>query len=157
IILLWMLAGVFLALPYVVLWSDRRESVPWRAPLAVIASVPPPLGIIGWANPLTAAGILFPGTAWFGLLLVLTFVAVSPIRPGAACLSLALFALISNLVYPGTPAPPGGWEGINTTFGALGLESSSPVAEFSAAQAIQKRALQSDAQVIVFPETVVPR
>ncbi len=154
---LWIPASVLLALPYAVLWSDRRESLLWRAPLAVLASVPPPLGIIGWANPLTAAGILFPGTAWFGLLLVLALVGLSPLRPRTAVCSLAVLALIANIVYAGTPAPPAEWEGINTTFGGLGLKSSSPLAEFSAAEAIQQRALESTAQVIVFPETVVPR
>lgn len=158
IIALWMLASTLLALPYAVLWSDRCESASWwRAPLSVIVSIPPPLGIIGWANPLTAAGILFPGTAWFGLVLALAFIAVSPVRPREACSSLAIIAIISNLLYPGTPPPPARWEGVNTTFGGLGLESSSPVAEFSAAEAIQQRAMESHAQVIVFPETIVPR
>ena len=40
----------------------------WRAPLALVATVIPPLGIIGVASPLTAAaGYLFPeppGPAW---------------------------------------------------------------------------------------------
>ena len=39
----------------------------WRAPLALLATIVPPLGIIGLASPLTAAGYLFPGTAWVGL------------------------------------------------------------------------------------------
>src|SRR5262249_62229066 len=39
----------------------------WRAPLAMSATTLPPLGIIGLASPLTAAGYLFPGTAWIGL------------------------------------------------------------------------------------------
>jgi hypothetical protein len=157
VIWLWIPASILLALPYAVLWSDCREAAFWRAPLAVLASVPPPLGIIGWANPLTSAGILFPGTAWFGLLLVLAFAALSPIRARKACCLLVFFALIANILYPGSPLPPAGWEGINTTFGGIGLESSSPLVEFSAAEAIQQRALQSGARVIIFPETVVPR
>ena len=78
IIWLWIPASILLALPYAVFWSDRRASAFWRAPLAVLASVPPPLGIIGWANPLTAAGILFPGTAWLGLILILAFAGSIP-------------------------------------------------------------------------------
>ena len=42
----------------------------WRAPLALMVTIVPPLGIIGLASPLTAAGYLFPGTAWVGLAVV---------------------------------------------------------------------------------------
>jgi hypothetical protein len=67
---LWGTACLLLALPFGALWSENRLAARWRAPLAVVASVPPPLGIIGWANPLTSAGMLFPGMAWLGLLAV---------------------------------------------------------------------------------------
>ena len=39
----------------------------WRVPLALMVTIVPPLGIIGLASPVTAAGYLFPGTAWVGL------------------------------------------------------------------------------------------
>jgi hypothetical protein len=39
-------------------------------PLAYLLSVAPPLGMIGWACPVTAAGILFPGWEWGGLVAV---------------------------------------------------------------------------------------
>src|SRR5215471_6164714 len=84
-IALWGAATLLLALPFAALWSKTRHATQWRAPLAVLASIPPPLGIIGWANPLTAAGVLLPGTGWVGLLLALAFVALSPVRPRAAC------------------------------------------------------------------------
>jgi apolipoprotein N-acyltransferase len=37
---------------------------------AVLVSIPPPLGLIGWGNPLTAAGLFFPGFGWFGLMIL---------------------------------------------------------------------------------------
>ena len=129
----------------------------WRAPLAILASVPPPLGIIGWANPLTAAGILFPGTAWLGLILILAFAGLFPLHPRISSVLVLVLAAIANVVYPGIPPPPAGWEAINTTFGGIGLEPSNPVIEFNAAQEIQQLSLESRAKVIVFPETVVPR
>jgi hypothetical protein len=44
----------------------------------------PPLGIIGWASPFLSAGVLFPGTAWLGLM--------CPFGKGV-CVSLAPSAL----------------------------------------------------------------
>jgi hypothetical protein len=54
-VLLWLTAAILLAAPWAIFWSGDRRSVPWRAALALLASVVPPLGIIGWASPLTAA------------------------------------------------------------------------------------------------------
>ena len=38
-----------------------------RAALAMVPSSIPPIGIVGWAHPITAAGELLPGGAWLGL------------------------------------------------------------------------------------------
>jgi apolipoprotein N-acyltransferase len=48
------------------------------------------------------------------------------------------------------------WEAINTDFGAVSHEHTSALTEFQAVESIQRRALDSNAKVIVFPETVVP-
>ena len=67
-IAMWVLSAILLSLPWTIAWtSDRRVDCVWRVPLALLATIVPPLGIIGLASPLTAAGYLFPGTAWVGL------------------------------------------------------------------------------------------
>ena len=38
-----------------------------RFALAAVLMAVPPFGIVGWAHPLTAAGVLFPGGGWMGL------------------------------------------------------------------------------------------
>src|SRR5262245_61058228 len=100
-IVLWGVATVLLSLPSGALWSKPRRAGQWRAPLAVLASVPPPLGIIGWANPLTAAGVLFPATRWFGLLAVLSFVAFSVRDFRASVYALIISAILANAVFTG--------------------------------------------------------
>jgi len=150
-------ACLFLTLPFGALWSGNRVTMRWRAPLALVASVPPPLGIIGWANPLTSAGILLPGTGWFGLLAILTFQAFSPANPRISISLLAVAAVVTNLVFPGAPVPPSDWEGVDTEFGETSSQASGIVEQYETAQSIQKRALESHARVIVFPESVVPR
>ena len=59
--LFWAIPSLALPLPWVACWSADASRGPWRLPLAYLLSVAPPIGIIGWASPLTAAGILFPG------------------------------------------------------------------------------------------------
>ena len=154
---IWLSGAALLTIPYALLWAASRRNVVFRSILAVLISVPPPLGIIGVANPITAAGFLFPGTAWFGLAGTLAAIAALCIRPASAAITIAAVALTSNVVYTGDPRPPADWEAVNTNFGGLGLNGTKPDAEFQTAEFIQQRALASNARVIVLPETAVPR
>lgn len=134
------------ALLGVVYWSAASilQSIPWalRSRLAYPVTVFPPFGIIGWASPLTSAGVLFPGWSWFGLAALVLL----PLR------FLPAFALVANLIYPGNPSPPPAWAAVDTTFGKIG-----ELREFAVSEEIQRIASQSTKSVIVFPEFVVPR
>jgi predicted amidohydrolase len=68
-----------------------------------------------------------------------------------------VLAGLANAMHPGDPLPPARWEAVNTAFGRSELERADPLREFQKADWIQRRALSSNARVIVFPETVVPR
>src|SRR5260370_31908698 len=54
----WAVPSLLLPLPWIICWSADASQARWRLPLAYFLSVAPPVGIIGWASPLTAAGIL---------------------------------------------------------------------------------------------------
>src|SRR5580658_8059497 len=56
---LWILSSLLLALPWFLVWTRDRRQLLWHAPVGLILSVLPPLGLIGWASPLTSAGFLF--------------------------------------------------------------------------------------------------
>jgi apolipoprotein N-acyltransferase len=155
-IALWGAATVLLSLPFGALWSKTRRAGQWRLPLAVLASVPPPLGIIGWANPLTAAGVLFPATRWVGLLAVLSFVAFSVWHFRVSVYALIVSAILVNAVFSAIPAAPSDWEAVDTKFGDIGIGSPDMLRQFEAAEYIQDRAMKSRARFIVFPESVVP-
>ena len=67
--LIWVGAAMLLSLPWTLAWTPNgRLQYLWRVPLAEIAGVVPPLGLIGFISPLTGAGYLFPGTGWIGLI-----------------------------------------------------------------------------------------
>jgi hypothetical protein len=123
-------------------------------PLALVLLAIPPLGVVGCASPLVAAGLLFPGTAWFGLALTALVCGLLSSYP-ALGLALALaFATPAHMFYRSQPAPRD-WRAESTRFGGVGLDTPTPLADYQAAQSIQRIAVRSEARVILFPETVV--
>ncbi len=130
----------------------------WGLPstvLPIILTAVPPIGIFGVANPLTAAGILFPRAAWIGLFatLLLPCALIRFSRVAASATVLISFTL--NFLYHPAP-PPAGWQGIDTTLGDI-RDKKDRAAEFRAAQSIQETALNSRSRVLVFPELAVTR
>jgi apolipoprotein N-acyltransferase len=156
-LVIWLFGAALLSLPYALVWNAHHRFIGIRSISAVLISVPPPLGIIGAASPLTAAGLLFPGTGWFGLAATLAAIAAFCVRPVFSASAVAVIALFCNVANPSIQKPPADWEAISTHFGGLGLSGNSAEAELRAAELIQRRALTSHARMIVFPETAVPR
>jgi hypothetical protein len=68
---LWLIAAVVLSVPWFICWTGRSALRPWTATGATILSVLPPLCIVGWASPLVSAGVLFPNSAWLGVMATL--------------------------------------------------------------------------------------
>ncbi len=164
-IAMWVFTAILLSLPWTIAWtSDRRVDCIWRVPLALLATIVPPLGIIGLASPLTAAGYLFPGTAWFGLaavallpgIILSTYALARRRRCAVLCLagaSAVAVAIGGRHFTRGDAAPPPGWFAVNTHFGDV----SQPFRDFPAAQFIQQKAAETSGRVLIFPESVVPR
>jgi len=154
-ILLWSAAAFLLSSPWLLLWTRERRQLCWRAPLCLLLTVVPPMGLIGWASPLTAAGYLFPGTSWFGVLAVMMAVGSLAAFPKTAASLTVLVAAVANFTYSG-PAHQIPWEGINTHFGGISHERTTALKDLSAAETIQRLAFASSARVVVFPEAIVP-
>ncbi len=68
-VFLWLAAGLIQSLPYLICTHMRNRYLGILIILFLL--IIPPVGIVGWANPLTAAGVLFPGTGFVGLFLSL--------------------------------------------------------------------------------------
>lgn len=67
-LLLWLGASASFVGVHAALWARRPGKGRAARYLAAAAlMVLPPLGITGWAHPLTAAGMLFPGWGWWGI------------------------------------------------------------------------------------------
>lgn len=149
-IALWFTASVILMAPWLAFWG--KTGYTWRIPLALLLGCIPPIGIIGWASPLTAAGIFYPGFGLMGVLLLLLLIDASSRHDPRALALLVPLAVTANIVdaFCPRPTPPPTWTAINTTFGR-------GATEFETSEHIQHAALQTKAHVIVFPEAVVHR
>ncbi|WP_234902356.1 conjugal transfer protein TraB [Agrobacterium rubi] len=67
-LLLWVMASTSFSVVHAVLWTRQSGGVrAVRYVVAMVLMVLPPFGVVGWAHPLTAAGILFPGWGWLGI------------------------------------------------------------------------------------------
>lgn len=155
-LLLWSVACILLALPWAGFWSAKVGQWWWRAPLGLAMSAIPPLGIIGWASPIMAAGFLFPGTRWWGLIACAIAPGLVATRPRYVAPLVVIAAVACNLLRPPVSSPPADWKAINTRFGGIAHGTTNPMPEYAAAQSIQRAALSTNATVLLFPETVIP-
>lgn len=77
-LVLWVMASASFVTVHAVFWTKHRgDDSPDREGtdaarvvrylVVMVLTGLPPFGITGWAHPLTAAGVLFPGWGWWGL------------------------------------------------------------------------------------------
>ncbi len=106
---LLLIASAILTLPWAALWHPDPRQRFWRIPAALLLSAIPPIGIINWASPLTAAGLLFPGTGLAGLAATTLTEAIWTRHPK----TVAAGILAANLLYL-SPAPPAEAQALDT-------------------------------------------
>jgi Carbon-nitrogen hydrolase len=118
-LLLWLLASLSFVIVHMVFWTD---AVGWRRPLrflaACLAMAVPPLGIMGWAHPATAAGVLFAGWGWWGLFAMAVCLAGMTTRHWCiVAIIMAGFWSWSAARWAG-PRVAEGWKSVELTLGA---------------------------------------
>lgn len=125
-LLLWFAASLCFVFVHTVLWSARPG---WGRTLrygaASLLMALPPFGIVGWAHPLTATGVVFPGWGWWGLAATSAGLAVMTTRwwPASA-IAVTGFWLWSAATWS-DPILPEGWKGIDLELGdSLGRDTS---------------------------------
>lgn len=116
----WISVCVIVTAPLTVLWTTETKSRPWRFVAAICLSVIPPIGLVGWINPISVAGTLYPGCGWAGAVLSLGVLAALVARYDGWIGGLAGIAVVANLVSCiVVPKTPEGWVGANTHFPQL--------------------------------------
>lgn len=151
-IALWAGAALTFVIVHAALWTSRPG---WgravRYGVAAVLMSVPPFGIVGWAHPITAAGIVFPGWGWWGLaaaaigLLAMTM----RVRPIAVAMLGGLW--FWSVATWTSPAAPYGWVGVDTQFGG-GQNDYAGYTQHLETIAIVKAAAAEDKTVVVLPE-----
>jgi hypothetical protein len=150
-VLLWGASGLLLALPWGILWGTT--AIPVRIIGIMLLISLPPLGIFGWANPLTAAGALFPASGWLGLAMTLWLFILLATKRYAHLIVPALVSLLLTCVYQ-PKLPPPAWIAINTEFGWL-RDDRDDFARHQQLLLLIKPHLTKRPQLILFPEMIV--
>jgi hypothetical protein len=123
-LLLWLCASLSFVTVHTLLWTMNTRTRPFRYLLAAIIMSIPPFGITGWAHPVTAAGVLFPGCGWWGLwLLTAGLAGLATRRWPAVAIAFTGFWLWSAAIWT-DPRIPEAWRGVDLEMGAsLGREA----------------------------------
>lgn len=117
-LLLWLVASGSFVTVHTMLWTPRRGQRPFRYLLACLLMALPPFGITGWAHPITAAGVVFPGWGWWGLAgMTAGLMGLTCRIRAAVAVVLAGFWLWSAAIWT-MPEMPEDWHGIDLEFGA---------------------------------------
>jgi len=111
--LLWLIASVSFVAVHAALWSQKERWRPICYLAALVLMAIPPFGITGWAHPITAAGVLFPGWGWYGLVATMAGLAglVTRISP-AIVIAFAGFWFWSAATWT-DPDVAESWRGVN--------------------------------------------
>lgn len=143
----WLTASALLALPMAAAWTTNRAAFGWRMPCALLIQAVPPLGLIGWGSPLVSAGVLFPGTSWFGLLAVCAVPAIAVCKP--RFLTIVAGVVLGSHMAASPANVPTGWQAASL------MAATHP--DLSDMEAVQTVIRESKAKVLLLPEAVVRR
>ncbi|MCW0021326.1 conjugal transfer protein TraB [Rhizobium sp. BT-226] len=152
--LLWIISASGFVSAHTICWegrSERRRLLGFA--VATVVTILPPVGIAGWANPLTAAGILFPGWGWSGLIVTgagMLFLVTK--RWPIAAVAIGGLTLWSAAGWT-PPNVPAGWTGSDTQFGqALGRGFNLSL-QRDLTRSVHEASARSGADMIVLPES----
>jgi apolipoprotein N-acyltransferase len=162
-LIIWAAHCALLSLPWALMWVPSTAASARRA-LAVLVTLVlltvPPIGLFHWGSPLMAAGLLFPGWRWAGLLGTGVLAALMVIsqqdtrRINTTIVAFLAMAMAANVMYR-PPAAPTGWHAVSLEFGrSPELWSDDMAARREALAEMALFKLSEGATVVIFPESI---
>lgn len=164
---LWVAASVSFVGVHAALWTKRSgefasgkrgvgSARAVRYLLAMVLTALPPFGIIGWAHPLTAAGVLFPGWGWWGLVATAILLVIMTGRRW----QIAVAVLGGLYVWPATDWTPDrltpGWTSVDLEMGeSLGRDLSLTYHRGLIATVRKATAHKDGIRVVTLPESTL--
>ncbi|SCB39289.1 Carbon-nitrogen hydrolase [Rhizobium lusitanum] len=151
-LLLWLCASVGFIIVHTVLWTKRTGVRPCHYLLAAALMAIPPFGITGWAHPITAAGVLFPGWGWWGLVAATAGLVGLVTRMWPAVAIVVAGFWIGSAATWDEPKLAESWQGVDLEMGAL-LGRDSSIERHRDLIATVKDRASGGARTIVLPES----
>ena len=147
---IWFMGNVLNALIYAALWQARPKLRLLTIPLAVILTAIPPLGVLGWANPLTAAGVLFPGAGLLGfayLLGVYACLSSRAVGPTKIFILISVWCLLTAQAPKANPIA-----GLSSNFRKT---DDNGAGDYSRQSELRERSHGMKSKILLLPESVV--
>ncbi len=141
---IWLASSFVLATPFILIC--KLKSIGLVIALALITF--PPLGDIGWANPLTASGVIFSGLGYIGIALTIILIVILYIKPKILFLFLPII-LLNNFNIPENKSI----KGIDTLFGNKVSNDINFVNDYHVQSKIFKLITKNEKDFLVFPES----
>ncbi|MNR96559.1 Carbon-nitrogen hydrolase [compost metagenome] len=151
-VVLWLLASSSFVFVHSALWTQQKGLRSGLAYLAaMVLTALPPFGILGWAHPISAAGVIFAGWGWLGLGAMAAGLSVMTTRywPVAALTFSCLW--VWSVATWVQPHKEDRWQGVNLVMGSRLGRDPSLTYHRDLHQTIDK----SNGQVIVLPESAL--
>lgn len=152
-LLLWVTASSVFVCVHALSWANTtalRLSLRYFVACAMMAV--PLAGILGWAHPVTAAGAIFPGWGWTGLMAMLIGLALMVTRCRLIAGTVLCGLWIWSAIHWTPPIAPAGWQGVDLHLGAsLGREEGMQWQQ----QLVSLAKGHAPGAVIVFPESAL--
>jgi hypothetical protein len=146
---IWEAAVLILSVPWLIFHSADRSQATWCGIGATITSVVPPLGFIGVACPLSAAGLVFPGFKIPGLVLAATLPGLLAWRPKSTVPLAVLLITVAHVSQAKELKHP--WIGVDL----VSASDPSMIGDFERIQFVLDRAAAEPGKTVVFPEATV--
>jgi hypothetical protein len=164
---LWLVASASFVIVHAACWtkprgenaSGRKGTSAARALrylLVMVLLALPPFGITGWAHPLTAAGVLFPGWGWWGLGATAVLLVVMTGRRWqiAVAVLAGLYVWLATDWTPPKPTP--GWMAVDLKQGGSLGRDGSLAYQRDLIDTVRKAAeAGEDVRVAVLPESAL--
>jgi len=162
---LWKAAGFFcilvtvLSAPFFFMWAGSLTKRMFLLPAILFILTVPPLGILGLANPLFAAGAIFPGAEWLGFplaILLIFFFSLSckTAKPRARFFlgALLLLSLTFSLDKNAEEKKLAGWKGVYTGF-KFSAGKRPPERQYSRQAKLVRNIKKIKQKTVILPET----
>ena len=152
---LWIAAALAFVVVHAGLWSRRPG---WgravRYGIAAILMAVPPFGIVGWAHPITAAGVLLPEWGWWGLAATAVIMLAATTRGWPVALAVLACLWVWSAVTWTEPQRPEGWLGLDLRLG-ISLGRGIDLQQHQALIGLVRAAVAGGASVVVVPENAL--